>query len=179
MDRVEKVLLTKKQIFAGIEKLAEKLNKKFKGKNPLMIGIVNGVVPFYGVLSINLTFDHEYDFIKCESYLGTKQSQVVKVLWQKRRSVKGKDIILLDDIFDTGHTILATVKLLKAEGARSVTTVTLLDKASAHPKNRKPDYSCFKIPNVWVVGFGLDTAGMMRNLPCIGVLRKDLQEKYK
>ena len=179
MKRVATVLLTKEQILVGIRKLAKKLNKKFKGKNPLMLGIINGVIPFYAALSLNLTFDHEYDFIKCESYAGTKQSQIVNVLWQKRRSLKGKDVILLDDIFDTGKTILATVKLLKAEGAKTVTTVTLVDKAKAHPKNIEPDYSCFKIPNVWVVGFGLDTAGLMRNLPCIGVLRKDLQDKYK
>ena len=179
MKRVEKVLLTKKQISAGIKKLAAKLNKKFKGKYPLMIGVLNGAVPFYGELSLNLTFDHEYDFIKCESYSGTRQAKEVKIFWQKKRSIKGRDVILIDDIFDTGKTILSTAKLLKKQGAKSVTTVTLVDKTAAHPKSVKPDYACFTIPRVWVIGYGLDTAGKMRNLPCIGVLRKDLQAKYK
>ena len=100
------------------------------------------------------------------------------IFWHKERTVKGRDIILVDDIFDTGKTINAVKKALKTQGAKSVTTVTLLDKVGSHPKTLKPDYSCFKIPTCWVVGYGLDTDGMMRNFPYVGVLRKDLQEEY-
>ena len=176
MDRVEKVLYTEKQVLAGIKKLANKLNKKFIGKNPLMLGIFNGVVPFYANLSLRLKFDHEYDFIKCSSYVGTKQIQDVEIFWHKKRDLKNRHVILVDDIFDSGKTMTRVAQLLKEAGAKSVTTVVLLDKVPAHPKNLKPDYSCFEIPNEWIVGYGLDTNGKMRNLPCIGVLREDLKK---
>ena len=176
MNRVGKVLYTEKQILAGIKKLAEKLNKKFSDENPLMLGIFNGVVPFYANLSLRLKFDHEYDFIKCESYAGSKRVKDVESFWNKKRDVKGRHIILVDDIFDTGNTMKAVVKILKDAGALSITTVVMLDKVPCHPKNLKPDYSVFKIPNVWIVGYGLDMNGRLRNLPVIGILRADLQK---
>ena len=174
--RIGKVLATRRQVATAIKKLAEKLNKKFAGKKPIMIGIFSGAVPFFAKLSVSLDFDHEYEFIKCESYSGTKRVKDVEIFWFKKRYLAVRDIILIDDVFDTGHTVTAVIKMLKAWHAKSITTVSLCDKPDAREVRFTPDYTCFKFSkNDFLVGLGLDWNGTLRNLPYIGVLKKELQ----
>ena len=172
--RFKKVLFTEKQIDEGIKKLANWLNKKFKGNCPVLFGILNGVYPFYAKLAYYLTFDHENCFAKCESYIDNKKNPDIKVWWYKKSGLAGKDIILVDELFDTCTTITTVIKELKKLKVKSITTVGLLDKPSKHRVNFKPDYVCFKAPNDFLIGFSLDFNGIMRNIPYIGIPKDEL-----
>ena len=172
--RFKKVLFTEKQITEGTKKLANWLNKKFKGKCPVLLGVLNGVYPFYAKLAYYLTFDHENCFIKCESYIDNKKDSQIKTWWYKKEDLTGKDIILVDELFDTCTTITAVIDQLKKLKVKSITTVGLLDKPSKHKVKFKPDYVCFKAPAQFLIGFSLDFNGIMRNIPYIGIPKDEL-----
>lgn len=176
--RIEKVLFTKQQIDAAIKKAGKWIDKNYKGKKPLLVGILKGVVPFFGHLVVNIKTDLTIDFMVFSSYHGNvKATTEPKIVMDLKNDIKGKDVIIVEDIVDTGKTLSAVVKMLKRRKPRSLKVVTLLDKKDSRTVNFKPDYNCFVVPNHYIVGFGFDYDETLRNLPYIAILKKEIYNK--
>ncbi len=171
--RIEEILFTKEQIEEKCRQLGEILSKIYEGRVPVLICMLRGALPFYAELIKNITIDMEMDFMYASSYQGTKSSGNLEIHLDLGSKVKNRDVLIVDDLMDTGVTMAKVYEELTARGASSVSICTLLNKP-----NRKegitlePDYYGFDIPNRYVVGFGMDYNNLMRNLPYIGVLKQ-------
>ena len=176
MERnIEKILLTEEQIQARITELGEILSEDYKDKNPIVVGVMKGVVVFYADMIRKIKTPCQMDFMWISSYAGTESTGNMIVRRDVSSDIKGRHVLVLEDIFDTGNSLDFTVKHLLAKEPASVKVCTLLDK----PERRnpditlKPDYIGFTIPNEFVVGYGLDFNEHYRNLPYIGVLKPE------
>lgn len=176
---IEKILLTEEQIREKVAELAAALKEEYAGKNPLFIGVLKGVVPFFADM-MKAYDDHcEIDFMWISSYQGTNSTGEMIVRKDVTKDIKGRHVVILEDIYDTGHSLDFTYKHLLAKEPASLRICTLLDK----PERRipgitlKPEYVGFVIPNAFVVGYGLDFNEHYRNLPYIGVLKPEVYEK--
>ncbi len=174
---IEKVLVSEEEIIEKSKELGEILTKEYEGKNPLVLGILRGSVPFLAELIKHIDCHLETDFMTVSSYHGgTKSSGEVKLILDVDTAVKGREILIVEDIIDTGRTLKYLKELLEHRGA-NVKIVTLLDKPEGRIVEIKPDYSGFTIPNEFVVGFGLDYEENYRNLPYVGVLKPEVYNK--
>ena len=176
MERnIEKILLTEEQIQARITELGEILTEDYKDKDPIVVGVMKGVVVFYADMIRQIKTPCQMDFMWISSYAGTESTGNMIVRRDVSSDIKGRHVLVLEDIFDTGNSLDFTVKHLLAKEPASVKVCTLLDK----PERRnpditlKPDYIGFTIPNEFVVGYGLDFNEHYRNLPYIGVLKPE------
>ena len=174
-ENILKILLTEEQIQNRIGELAQTLSEEYAGKDPVFIGVLKGVVLFYGDFIKRFTEHCQMDFMWISSYAGTNSSGNMVVKKDVSADLKGRHVVILEDIFDTGNSLQFTYQhLLKKEPA-SLKICTLLDK----PERRvagitvKPDYTGFVVPNEFVVGYGLDFNEHYRNLPYIGVLKPE------
>ena len=174
----EKVLITKEEIDAAIKKMAAQLDRDYSGKNPLFICILKGSVFFYADLLRALTIPAELDFMSISSYgNSTRTSGEVKMVKDLDHSIEGKDVIIVEDIVDSGNTLSYLKALLTSRNPASVKICTLLDKPERRVTDVKADYSCFCIPDEFVVGYGLDYAEKYRNFNGIYVLSRSVYEK--
>lgn len=176
MERnIEKILLTEEQIQARITELGEILSEDYKDKNPIVVGVMKGVVVFYADMIRKIKTPCQMDFMWISSYAGTESTGNMIVRRDVSSDIKGRHVLVLEDVFDTGNSLDYTVKHLLAKEPASVKVCTLLDK----PERRnpditlKPDYIGFTIPNEFVVGYGLDFNENYRNLPYVGVLKPE------
>ena len=179
MERdIEKVLITEEEIRAKILELGHILTEEYKDKDPIVVGVLKGVVVFYADMIREIRTPCEMDFMWISSYAGTNSSGMV-VRRDVSKDIKGRHVLILEDIFDTGNSLDFTYKHLLAKEPASLKICTLLDK----PERRKEgitlqaDYVGFTIPNEFVVGYGLDFNEHYRNLPYIGVLKPELYTK--
>ena len=174
---VAKILLTEEQIQTRIAELGKELSAEYAGKNPLVVGVLKGVVVFYADMVRKLEVPCQMDFMWISSYAGTQSSGMV-VRKDVSAEVKGRHVLILEDIFDTGNSLDFTYKHLMSKEPASLKICTLLDK----PERRKEgitlqaDYVGFTIPNEFVVGYGLDYNEGYRNLPYVGVLKPEIYE---
>ncbi|MDE6104438.1 MAG: hypoxanthine phosphoribosyltransferase, partial [Clostridia bacterium] len=160
------------------KEVAEKVDKDFQGKRPLVVGILKGSIIFYADFIRFLSMPIELDFLAVSSYgSGAVSSGKLKIKKDLDRDVAGRDVIIVEDIIDSGFTLANLKALLKERGAASVTIVTLLDKAERREYDIKPDYNCFMIENEFVIGYGLDYDEQYRHLPYIGILKRSVYEK--
>lgn len=174
---VEEVLLSEEQIVNKCKELGKKISEDYEGKRPILIGLLKGSVPFLAELIKHITIEIEIDFIRVSSYNGAYSSGNVQILSDVSIDIKGRDIIFVEDIIDTGLTLSEVVKKFRTREVSSLELVTLVDK----PEGRKVEgviakYSGFNIPNKFVIGFGLDYNEVYRNLPYIGVLKRSVYE---
>ena len=176
MERnIEKILLTEEQIQARITELGEILSEDYKDKNPIVVGVMKGVVVFYADMIRKIKTPCQMDFMWISSYAGTESTGNMIVRRDVSCDIKGRHVLILEDIFDTGNSLDFTVKHLLSKDPASVKVCTLLDK----PERRnpditlKPDYIGFTIPNEFVVGYGLDFNENYRNLPYVGILKPE------
>ena len=175
---MEKILITEEEITQGVTQMGERLCADFQDKIPLMIGVLKGALPFMMDLVKRMEMKMEMDFIAISSYGGaTVSSGEVKILKDLDTSVEGRDVIVVEDIIDTGLTLNYLVDLLKRRHAKSVSVVTLLDKPEGRKVDITPDYRCFLVPNEFVVGYGLDYDELYRNVPYVGVLKPSVYKK--
>ena len=175
---VKKVVLNEQEIKEMCHKIGKKISDDFKGEDVCFVGLLNGCNPFFSDLLRCVDLRVEVDYIKASSYHGTiKSSNEVKILKDLDLSIKDKNVILVDDIIDTGKTLKAIVGILKHKGAKKIKTCVLLDKSAARSVDFDADYVGVVIPNEFVVGYGLDFAEQYRNLPYIGVLKEEIYEK--
>jgi len=161
------LLISREEIANKVRELAEKINKDYEGKTPLLVGILNGAFVFLADLVRELRIPVEVDFVKLKSYAGTDTTGAVEVKLDLERDVEGRDIIIVEDIIDTGLTMDFLLKRLKARKPKSLAVCALLDKPSRRMVNVKVDYVGFEIPDYFVVGYGLDFNGRYRELPAV------------
>jgi hypoxanthine phosphoribosyltransferase len=173
-SRIEKILYTNSQIRNKIKKLAVVLNHEYKHKNPILVGILKGCLPFFNELFMQLTCDPIADFMVVSSYRdSTKAVTMPKIVTDLRQNIYKRHVIIVEDIIDSGETIKSLNEILCSRKPQSLKIACLLDKSASHKVKLDVDYACFKnVPSKFVVGFGLDYAEKMRNLPYIGILKK-------
>ena len=179
MDQdILKVLLSVEEIKARVQVLGDQLYEAFHDKNPLFVGVLKGCFIFMADLVRAAQFKSELEFIGVSSYQnGTKSSGVVQITRDLQEDINGRDIIIVEDILDSGNTLMFLKNYLMAKGAASITIVTLLDKPSRREKAITADYIGFVVPDEFVVGYGLDYAQQYRNMPYIGVLKPEVYSK--
>lgn len=173
-EDIKYVMFTREQIAARVRELGRELSEKFQGETPLMICVLRGAVFFFTDLCREMDCQMDMDFISASSYFhGTKSSGVVHLLKDSGIDMEGRHIVLVEDIIDSGLTLDYLVKLFATRRPSSITTVTMLDKIVNKPDRFHVDYYGFRIPDEFVVGYGLDYADYYRNLPYIGVIREE------
>lgn len=179
MDQdILKILLSEKEIKARVQELGDQLYDAFHDKNPLFVGVLKGCFIFMADLVRAAQLKSELEFIGVSSYQnGTKSSGVVQITRDLQEDINGRDVIIVEDILDSGNTLEFLKKYLMAKGAASVTIVTLLDKPARREKAITADYAGFVVPDEFVVGYGLDYAQQYRNMPYIGVLKPEVYSK--
>ena len=177
-DDAEKVLFSEETIKERLRALAEQIEKDYKGKIPLMICVLKGSVLFFTDLIRQISLPVEIDFMSISSYgSGATTSGEVKVLKDLDNRLDGRDVIIVEDIVDSGLTLNYMTKLLSSRNPASIKVCSLLDKPSRRKVDIKADYTGFVVGNEFVIGYGLDYAQKYRNLPYIGILKRKIYEK--
>jgi hypoxanthine phosphoribosyltransferase len=167
---VERVLITEDRLARRIRQLSREIERDFKGREMVVVSLLNGTVMFLADLIRNLSLPLRLDFIGVSSYgAGTESGELVFTK-ELRLDVRGRDVLLVDDILDTGKTLYRVANKLKALKPRRLKTCVLLNKAARRVEDVEADYTGFEIPDFFVVGYGLDFAERYRNLPFVGVL---------
>ena len=174
-----RVLLSEEEVNNRINEVADMINKDYEGKEVHLICILKGGVFFTCELAKRLNVPVTMDFMSVSSYGDdTKSSGVVRILKDLDEPLQGKDVLIVEDIIDSGRTLSYLIEVLKQRGPKSIKLCTLLDKPERRVKKQvKVDYTCFSIPDEFVVGYGLDYDEKYRNLPDIGVLKPEVYEK--
>lgn len=174
---LESILYTKQQLAEAVAKLGARITHDYQGKKPVMICILKGASVFFCDLIRQIDLPLEIDFMVVSSYgASTKSSGEVRLVKDLDRSVLGRDVIIVEDIVDSGMTLNFLKRTLTGRGAASLRIATLLDKPARRRVPLTVDYSCFDIPDAFVVGYGLDYDEVYRNLPDIGVLSPRVYE---
>ncbi len=174
-EDIKEIMLTEAKIKEKVVELGSRISKDYEGKVPLLISILKGSVVFMADLMREITVHCDIDFMSVSSYgKGRKTSGVVRILKDLDTDITGRDVIVVEDILDSGMTLSYLLELLKARGAGSIKLCTLLDKPDRRVADVKVDYCGFVIPDEFVVGYGLDYADRYRNLPYIGVLKPEV-----
>ncbi|MDD2797902.1 MAG: hypoxanthine phosphoribosyltransferase [Bacteroidales bacterium] len=169
-DKVFKPYLSEKQILAKIDELAQRINRDLAGKNPLFVCVLNGAFMFASDLMKKVTIDCEVSFIRLKSYHGTSSTGVTKEILGLVDDIEGRTVVLIEDIVDTGRTLVGLYESLNAFKPESIRTAVLLYKPDAVECEVSLDYVAFEIPNDFIVGYGLDYDGNGRNLNDIYVI---------
>ena len=169
------VLISEEQIKARIKELGKILSEEYAGKNPVVVGVLKGVVVFYADMIRELSVHCQMDFMWISSYAGTNSTGTMQVKRDVSVDIKDRHVLILEDIFDTGHSLDFTYHHLLSKEPASLKICTLLDKPSRRdPKvTLQADYVGFTVPNAFVVGYGLDYNEHYRNLPYVGVLKPE------
>ena len=166
-----KVLISEEEVDARIRELGEKISKEYEGKQIHLICVLKGGVFFMCELAKRITVPVSMDFMCVGSYGdGTKSSGVVRLAKDLDESIENKEVLIVEDIIDSGNTLYYLIDVLKKRNPASLKLCTLLDKPERRVKEVHVDYTCFNIPDEFVVGYGLDYAQRYRNLPFIGVV---------
>ena len=179
MDQdILKVLITQDEIHARTQELGDRLYERFHDKNPMFVGVLNGCFIFMADLVRAAQLKSEVEFIGLSSYKNaTKSSGSVQITRDLQRDINGRDIIVVEDILDSGNTLAFLKEYMLAKGAKSITIVTLLDKPARREKAITADLAGFVVPDEFVVGYGLDYCQQYRNMPYIGVLKPEVYTK--
>jgi hypoxanthine phosphoribosyltransferase len=173
------VLISEEQLRQRIAELGEELTRDYAGKNPVIVGVLKGVVVFYADMIRQIKTHCEMDFMVLSSYCGTNSTGTTIVKKDLGIDIKGRHVLVLEDIFDTGNSLNFTYQQLIAREPASLKICTLLDK----PERRnpavtlQPDYVGFTIPNAFVVGYGLDYNEHYRNLPYVGIMKPEVNQE--
>ena len=176
---IKEVLLSEEQIQAKVKELAGKISEEYAGKDPVFVGVLKGVVIFFADMVRNIEIPCQIDFMSISSYSGTTSTGRTEIRKDVSVDIKGRHVVILEDIYDTGNSLTFTVNHLLNKQPASLKVCTFLDK----PERRKPgitlvpDYVGYTIPNEFVVGYGLDFNEHYRDLPYIGILKPVIYEK--
>ena len=176
---IAQVLISEEVLQNRINELAAELNEAYAGKKPIFVGVMKGVVLFFADMVKRINTMCEIDFMWISSYAGTNSTGSMNVKRDISADVKGRHVVILEDIFDTGNSLQFTYNHLMEKEPASLDICTLLDKPSRRNPavTIKPKYVGFEVPDAFVVGYGLDYNEYYRNLPYIGVLRPEVYEK--
>lgn len=179
LNDIEKVLLSEDELKKIVEDLGAKITEDYKGKNLVVVSVLKGSVVFMADLMRAIKIPCSIDFMAVSSYgSGTKTSGVVKIIKDLDSEVVcGSDLLIVEDILDSGVTLEYLMKVLSARNPNSIRICTLLDKPERRRADIKADYSGAQIPDAFVVGYGLDYDEKYRNLPFVGILKPEVYEK--
>ena len=179
INDIKEVMLTEEQIQAKVKELAAQLSEEYADKDPVFVGVLKGVVIFFADVVRQITVPSQIDFMWISSYEGTSTTGSMKVKRDISQDLKGRHVVILEDIYDTGRSLDFTYKHLLSKEPASLKICTLLDKPSRRAPgiDLKPDYTGFVIPNEFVVGYGLDYNEHYRNLPFVGILKPEVYNK--
>lgn len=167
-----KVLISQQELHKKVEELGAQISRDYAGKNLMMVSVLKGSVVFMADLMRAVTVPCEIDFMSVSSYgHGVKTSGVVKIVKDLDIDLKNRDLLIVEDILDSGMTLNYIKNMLEQRGTRSIKICTLLDKPERRQVDLQADYSGFSVPDEFVVGYGLDFAERYRNLPYVGVLK--------
>lgn len=173
-----KALITEEELHRKVAELGKKISEDYQGKNLLMVSVLKGSVVFMADLMREVTVPCEIDFMCVSSYgSGVKTSGVVKIIKDLDINLKDRDLLIVEDILDSGMTLSYIKTMLEQRGTRSIKICTLLDKPERRQADIKADYSCFHVPDEFVVGYGLDYDEKYRNLPYVGILKPEIYNK--
>ena len=175
---IERVLISEKEIEKAVKKIGKQISKDYEGKNLMLVAVLKGSVIFMGDLMRAISVPLNIDFMSVSSYgSGTKTSGVVKIIKDLDHDLSGKDILIVEDILDSGMTLSYLKGILSQRNVASIKIATLLDKPERRVADVHADYFCFTVPDEFVVGYGLDFDQQYRHLPYIGVLKPEIYEK--
>ena len=172
-----KVLVSEEELKQRVQEMGNALYEKFEGKNPLFLGVLKGSFIFMADLVRACQLRSDIEFIAVSSYANaTESSGRVHINYDLQKDITGRDLIIVEDILDSGNTLAFLKQYFEVKGAASITIVTLLDKPSRREKAVNADLVGFTVPDEFVVGYGLDFAQSYRNVPYIGVLKPEAYE---
>ncbi|MBQ8885933.1 MAG: hypoxanthine phosphoribosyltransferase [Clostridia bacterium] len=174
---VERIMIGEEELQARVKAVAAQLDRLYEGRRPLVVCILKGSVIFFSDLIRNMQTPIEIDFMAVSSYgSGSKSTGNLKINKDLTTDIAGRDVLIVEDIIDSGNTLYKLKALLIARAPASVNIVTLLDKPERREVPMEPEYTCFTIEDEFVIGYGLDYAEEYRNLPYVGVLKREVYE---
>lgn len=175
---IERVLISEEQINAKINELGKEISEKYDGEDLILIGVLKGSVPFMAELMKNITIPCKMDFMAVSSYgNSTESSGVVRILKDLDFEIEDKNVLIVEDIVDSGITLKYLMNYLKAKKPKSIEIACLLNKPERREVDIDVKYLGFNVPNYFLVGYGLDYAEKYRNLPYIGILKEEVYKK--
>ena len=178
VNDVQEILLSEEKIDLKIKELGKLISEEYDGKDLLVIGVLKGSVIFVSDLVRNISIPCEIDFMSVSSYGASSESSgVVRILKDLDQDIEGKNVIIAEDIIDSGITLDYLVDFLKARKPKSIEIVTLLSKPARRKVDINVKYIGFEVPDEFLVGYGLDYANRYRNLPFVGILKREVYEK--
>lgn len=172
MDQIDHILISSSRIQRRVKKLAAQIQSDFAGRDLVVVSLLTGTVLFIADLIRNIQLPMRLDFMGVSSYREGTESRELVFTKELRLDVRGRDVLIVDDILDTGRTLRAVIEKISKLGAASIKTCVLLDKEARRVEKIAADYVGFKIPDLFVVGYGLDFAERYRNLPFVGILKQ-------
>jgi hypoxanthine phosphoribosyltransferase len=177
-DHIERILLSEEAIVAGIDHVAREVTQQYRGKDFTVVSVLKGSCVFASDLIRRIPIPLELAFLAASSYGdGTESGELEVNFFPTGNEIEGRNLLLVDDILDTGNTLHKLGKELMRRGANEIKTCVFLDKPSRREVNIRPDFRCFEVENLFVVGYGLDFAGHYRNLPYVGALREEIYSR--
>ena len=177
-EDIKEILFSEEAIISKVKEMGERISNDYEGKNLIVVGVLKGSVLFAADLIKKITVPCEIDFMAVSSYgNSTETSGVVRILKDLDHSIEGKDILIVEDIVDSGVTLDYLLKYLKARKANSIEIATLLNKPARRKVEIDVKYTGFEVPDEFLVGYGIDYAEKYRNLPFIGTLKPEVYEK--
>lgn len=172
---VERVLFSEAEILAGIDRVAKEVTQAYEARDFTVVSVLKGSCVFASDLIRRIPIPLELAFLAASSYGdGTQPGHLEVNFFPTGNEIEGRDLLLVDDILDTGRTLHAVRRELLLRGAREVRTCVFLDKPARRAVDLVPDFRCFEVGDLFVVGYGLDFAGRYRNLPYVGALRQEI-----
>ena len=175
MQDIERILVSEEDIHRRIREVGAQIAEEYRGRCPILVGVLKGVVPFFAEMTQAIPIPMQMDFMSVTSFEGGTHS-TGKLTFRKDidHNIEGRDVIILEDILDSGATLYMIRDILLKRRPASLKICTLLDKPSGRKADIAPDYTCFTIPDGFVVGCGLDYDDYYRNLPFVGILKKEV-----
>ena len=171
---IERVLISEAEIEAEVARVGRQISEDFRDKNPIFVGVLKGCFIFMADLMRHVDIKCTMDFMAVSSYSGTSSTGAVKINKDLGQDIEGRHVIIVEDILDSGVTLSYLKHYLLGRKPASITIATLLDKPARRKSDIVADYSCFEVPDAFVVGYGLDYNEHYRNLPYIGVLKPEV-----
>ena len=174
LNDIESVLITKEEIETRVAEMGRMITEDFRDKDPIFVGVLKGCFIFMADLMRHVDIKCTMDFMAVSSYSGTSSTGAVKINKDLGQDIEGRHVIIVEDILDSGVTLSYLKHYLLGRKPASITIATLLDKPARRKSDIVADYSCFEVPDAFVVGYGLDYNEQYRNLPYIGVLKPEV-----
>ena len=171
---IERILYSTEEIEAAVSKIGKEISRDFEGKDPIFVGVLKGCFIFMADLMRHVDIDCSMDFMAVSYYSGTNSTGAVKINKDLSEDIGGRHLILVEDILDSGVTLNYLKNYLTVRKPASINIVTLMDKPARRKAPIYADYSCFQVPDAFVVGYGLDYNERYRNLPYIGILKPEI-----